>query len=233
MKCQLTPSSELGGAAYTVSFDSETSQYQVQLTTQTLDKDEENLETDLVDFLGGLQNLLKDEIKKLCLQSVHKHGNQIFRGHGRFCKKPWRDWALIDWGAEGRFPSKIWGFLNLTGLSERTCYQYGGINVKKGIYAVIENAIWVEDENEVQLSEIFVAIRLEVTLIENNEVVKQKFYLADVEAIVAPLAIIPDLGGPPNVYLMVKDCETWRLDFIWFLESDINLEEEISDIDSI
>ena len=59
--------SELGGAAYTVSLDSETSQYQVQLTTQTLDKDEEKLKMDLVDFLGGLQNLLKDEIKKLHL----------------------------------------------------------------------------------------------------------------------------------------------------------------------
>ena len=49
-----------------------------------------------------------------------------------------------------------------------------------------------------------------------------RFYLADVEAIVCPLAVIPDIGGPANCYFLVKDRDTWRQDFIRFLEgSDV------------
>ena len=54
------------------------------------------------------------------------------------------------------------------------------------------------------------------------------FFLADVEAIVKPLAVIPDIGGPPNAYFWVKDQESWWQDFTEFLEKDLNLEEEIS-----
>ena len=59
-------------------------------------------------------------------------------------------------------------------------------------------------------------------------VTKLMFFLADVEAIVKPLAVIPDIGGLPNAYFWVKDRESWRQDFTEFLEKDLNLEEEIS-----
>jgi len=40
-------------------------------------------------------------------------------------------------------------------------------------------------------------------------VTKLTFFLADVEAIVRPLAVIPDIGGLPNAYFWVKDQESW------------------------
>ena len=55
-----------------------------------------------------------------------------------------------------------------------------------------------------------------------------KFYLADVEAIVSPIAVIPDIGGNPNDYFIIKDRETWRMDFISFLENFGNLDDYVS-----
>ena len=40
-----------------------------------------------------------------------------------------------------------------------------------------------------------------------------KFYLAEVEevkAFTAPLTVIPDIGGDPNAYFVVKNCDVWR-----------------------
>ena len=78
------------------------------------------------------------------------------------------------------------------------------------------------------MSEIFVPITKEVKALTNNTVSHMKFYLADVEAIVDPIAVIPDIGGNPNDYFMIKDRETWRTDFISFLENFGNLEDCVS-----
>ena len=48
------------------------------------------------------------------------------------------------------------------------------------------------------------------------------------EAIVKPIAVIPDIGGPPNAYFVLKDRETWRTDFMEFLERPLALEAEIT-----
>ena len=52
------------------------------------------------------------------------------------------------------------------------------------------------------------------------------------EAIVEPTAVIPDIGGPPNRYFFIKGRDTWRDDFINFLEKDLDIDEEISDDES-
>ena len=142
------------------------------------------MEDDLANFLFGLQNLIKDKIPTLKMYSVHTRGDQIFRGHGYFCGKPWQDWALIDWGLDGKLPAKIWGFLDLSALSVYNCPSYGGILLKPGTYAVIESAVWVEDKELTSLLEVFIPIMLDVALITNNQVTKQNFFQADVEAMV-------------------------------------------------
>ena len=66
-----------------------------------------------------------------------------------------------------------------------------------------------------------------------------KFYLADVEAFVAPLTVIPDIGGETNAYFMVRNRTCWREDFESWLETPKNEntftmsddEESDSDID--
>ena len=60
------------------------------------------------------------------------------------------------------------------------------------------------------------------------------FFLADVEAIVRPIAVIPDMGGCTNDYFLMKDREKWQEDFIDFLEKDLDIQaDEISDNDAI
>ena len=100
------------------------------------------------------------------------------------------------------------------------------------MYAVVENALFVEDEEEKELSEIFVPISKEVAGLTGNMVSHMQLYLADVEAIIKPIAVIPDIGGPPNRYFFIKDREQWKLDFITFLERPKDIEEEISDYES-
>ena len=104
------------------------------------------MEDDLANFLFGLQNLIKDKIPTLKMDSVHTKGDQIFCGHGSFHGKPWQDWALIYWGLDRKLPAKIWGFIDLSALSIYNCHSYGGILLKPGTYAVIESAVWVEDK---------------------------------------------------------------------------------------
>ena len=194
---------------YSISLDNEIHKYQLNLVNKASNNEEEKIENDLGTVLFGLQNLLKDKIPTLKMYSVHTRGDQIVHGHGYFCGKLWQDWALIDWGIDGKLPAKIWGFLDLSALSVYNCPSYGGILLKPGTYAVIESAVWVEDEELMSLSEVFIPIMLDVALITNNQVTKQTIFLADVEAIVEPIAVIPDIGGPPNSYFRVKECKQW------------------------
>ena len=94
---------------------------------------------------------------------------------------------------------------------------------------MVENATWVEDKIQRDLSEIFVPLLKEVGDSRNNLAVNLKFYLADVEAIVRPIAVIPDLDGVSNGYFYVKDRDTWRKEFEDFLEEYIDINTEIPD----
>ena len=54
-----------------------------------------------------------------------------------------------------------------------------------------------------------------------GNVTKLTFYLADVEAFVEPIAVVPDIGGPPNAYFVCKNRAKWREDFVeWLREED-------------
>jgi hypothetical protein len=107
--------------------------------------------------------------------------------------------------------------------------MFKGMNLEQSIYAVVESATFDDNKQSIALSEIFVPITKEIGGLTNNAVSQLKFYLADVEAIVQAIAVIPDIGGPPNAYFLVKDRETWRTDFMAFLERPLDLDAEISD----
>ena len=51
-----------------------------------------------------------------------------------------------------------------------------------------------------------------------NNVSHLTFYLASTEAFVKPVAIIPDIGGQPNSYFMLKPRASWREMFESWLE---------------
>jgi hypothetical protein len=132
----------------------------------------------------------------------------------------WRDWALVDWGDHGRLPCKVWGFVDLFHLPQQNGIKYGGLDgIPPALYAIVECASYIEAENEVERSEIFVPILKEVRQMRQGRVTKLKFYLADVEAFVEPMAVIPDIGGPANGYFAVKSRAEWRKDFVRWLRS--------------
>ena len=54
-----------------------------------------------------------------------------------------------------------------------------------------------------------------------------KFYFADVEAFVRPVAVIPDIGGPPNAYFVLKERSKWKSDFAQWLREPHNLDQMI------
>ena len=118
---------------------------------------------------------------------------------------------LVDWGDEGVLPCHVWCFVDLTRLDSGTkSLQFGGANLKKNVYAVVETTSYDENEEEIAMSDIFIPLHLDVEeLDEDGNVVARQFYLADVEAIVGPCAVIPNIGGDKTSYLQVKKREEW------------------------
>lgn len=191
---------------------------------------EEKMEKGLLSFVWELQKLVKDHVPKICMHSKHKRKGQIFRGQANFRGEVWRDWAIIDWGADGQLPNQIWGFIDLTALPSNTGLRYADIKLEPAIYAIVQSASYVRDNEETDMSEIFVPLIKETPGLNTDGVALLKFYLADVEAIVKPIAVVPDIGGSPNAYLLIKERNDWRNDFVKFLESpDQEIRDEITE----
>lgn len=107
------------------------------------------------------------------------------------------------------------------------------------VYAIVESASYSSDQAAIDMSDIFVPVTKEVGNVQDGTVTQLKFYLAEVEAFVAPMVVIPDIGGAPNAYFYVKNRMCWREDFEDWLETPANEstftmsedEESDSDID--
>ncbi len=180
------------------------------------------LETELIEFVVSLSEKLGNLCpKNLVIRTLHKRNGVLFHANAKLQGSLWRDWAIVDWGDDGELPNRIWGFLDLSVLPPNSGLSHGGIdNIQPGIYAIVESAAYIEDEKEINRSNIFVPVRKEVDVMEHGNVVRAKLYLADVEAIVAPVSVIPDIGGLPHDYFVVKNASQWRDNFIDWLESD-------------
>jgi hypothetical protein len=220
----------IGGTSYYVTVNNETGTFDIQTPNKTPGVNEEVLEVDLLKFLWDLQECVREYLPSVPLRTIHKRHDTLFRGQALFRGGVWRDWALIDWGIDTHLPAKMYGFVDLRELPSRPSLYFADIRLKPGIYAVVESASYNPDAEEQAMSELFIPITKEVGAMLGPTVWSLKFYLADVEAIVKPLAVIPDLGGPPNNYFIIKDRATWREDFIAFLEEDLDVETAIQDV---
>ena len=124
---------------------------------------------------------------------------------------------LVDWGRDyGVLPAHIWCFVNLTSFDSGTeTIEFGGIDLKSGVYAVVECGNYVEDPDIVGASQLFIPVTLEVKKIhprdpETKKVpIDRRFYLADCEAFHGVCSVIPDLGGKANAYFQVKPRREW------------------------
>jgi hypothetical protein len=174
----------------------------------------------LCDFLWKLQEAIIDVVPEMPIFAEHSRNGVIFRGHPNYRGKgTWRDWAMVKWN-EGQYPAQIWCFVDLTGFPTGKTVQVGDIVVEKGIYAVVESA--TVDVDSEAISDIWIPITTVVKRMSaGGEVMEKKFYLADVEAFVSPLCVMPNIGAKPNCrYLMMKPREKWADDFIQWLRMD-------------
>ena len=195
--------------------------------------------SEVVVFLNELQRKVIANIPDLYLPvlTAHKRGDTMFRGHPNFrCEGPWKDWALVDWGAgEGTLLSHIWCFVSLSQMpigNQRI--QHGGITLKDGVYAVVEVAQYDTNTQEQTKSDLFTPLLLETKGIDSDgDVVGRRFFLADTSAIVGPCCVIPDIGGPTNAYFQVKNRTQWSKEFISWLKQPHQADGmEYSDEDS-
>jgi hypothetical protein len=196
------------------------------------------LDTDLIEFLLGLQDIFQTNglTEPLAIFTKHRRNNQIFRGHPNFRGKgPWRDWVWVDWGTGwGRLPSHIWCFVVIKNIpGGKKSLHYGGITLKKGTYAVVETSELEENEQELGRSDLMVPIRKDIDLNEDGSVAVRRFYLADTEAFSDPCCTIPDIGGPPNRYFVVKPRNQWATEFVRWVRDEHHLDsmDVLEDVD--
>ena len=167
----------------------------------------------LVKFLLGVQDQLQEHVGELCIKTEHKRSHQIFRAHPFYREKPWYDWAIFDWAAWGKLPGHIACFIDLNGLQGQVRLR-DGIRVYSGIFAVVESANYVQDAEENDLSELFLPISKDHEN-DSHGNWKSVYYLADVESIVDPCLVVPDIGNKDiGAYFVVQSRKNWEKLFI-------------------
>ena len=95
----------------------------------------------------------------------------------------------------------------------------GTSGIGKGKCAIVECATVDTDEEEQNKSELFVSLTKIVGGFTDEFVSRRKFFFADVEAIVRPIAVVPNFGAENNKHSLIKERETWRNDFVSWLEA--------------
>jgi hypothetical protein len=173
------------------------------------------------------------------IRSEHKRNGQIFRGHPNFRNKGmWNDWAIFDWARNGgKLPGEIWCFVDFSDLPIACHFKFGENYVERGVYAVIESAVYEDQQPDYQVEDIasgerksdfFRAIRKEL-----GPIGRPKFYLANVESIVDTACVIPDIGSDCCVrYFLVTPRREWSDHFIrWLNDTHKQDNEEMRDDD--
>jgi hypothetical protein len=122
---------------------------------------------ELLKFLYQLQNKL--HVTRLDIRGQHKRGNVIFRGAPNYREKPWRDWALFDWGENILLPGQIWCFVVIDSIpGGGNPVIHGAVQVENATYAVVECAYPDERRSEKIKSDLFLPMNKEVLQMLNE-----------------------------------------------------------------
>ena len=232
----------ISGTRIKVSVEPETGEGQFEFPGSKMAKANVKWEKSIIHFLLGLQTKcygkLPGDFIDIGTEHIRGVGN-IFRAHPNYRGKgAWNDWALFDWADDGgELPGEIWCFIDLRELMEPIMVEGldGEYEVGAGVYAVIESSSYQPRELQVFSSGLFTSIVKEVAISRNGKTLKRQFYLADVESIVSPLIVVPDIGNShgDNYYFEVTPRTKWAEDFAAWLEVDDEEEiEEDSDTDA-
>ena len=221
----------VGGVKYYVKFSEELQKNVGVLKTKKKGNQEMIIEQDILNYVINLQSAVVQFIPKLFVHSIYNRDEYIFRASSNFMKNAWQDWAVFDWGDEGQLPCHIMGFLDLASLPANFSFDFAGIDcITRGIYAIVETSTHHQDEASLKISELFIPIKKKIGGYTGNFVSHRIFLLADCNAIVSPIAVVPNIGGGQNEYFEVKPRAKWREDFISWLESPMREEDlDLSD----
>ena len=201
-----------------------------QMRTRSKFAKETRWNQELVDFLWALEVKVSERLPNFSLpiNTCHKRDDQIFRGHPNFRGRgPWKDWAWVNWGGEGRLPCHIWCFVTLNDLpTGGGRIDHGGIQLKNSVYAVVECTTLETDKVELGRSDLMMPIVKDGVLFDDaGFVTKRTFFLADTQAFHGPCCVIPDIGGPKNRYFVVKPRSEWAGDFTQWLMDPHHLDQ--------
>ena len=227
----------LGGQKLRIYYDETTGEFGAYVKSRG-EKKVIKMEQQLVRFFGQLQVKVQNYCDFITIYSTYRRENLIFRASTDFMSKAWRDWAIIDWEEDERpLPCHIMGFVDLSELPDNFSAKIGGSGlIYTGIFAIVEATKEVDEGEDAVRSDLFVPYEKIVGGFTGKFVSHNKYYLADVEAIVGPAVVIPDVGGPTNRYLHLKDRSKWKREFEKWLEQPGHLDvvyssDEESDAD--
>jgi hypothetical protein len=129
---------------------------------------------------------------------------------------------MIKWEG-GLLPAQILGYIDLTFMATgMSVVLRNRKTVEKGVYAVIESANYVSNEDlgkDPITTDIFMEIILETEqLSPGGDVLLRRFYLVDVEAFEKHIVVIPNIGAIPKCrFLLMTPKAEWSDQFIWFI----------------
>ncbi|NJL56628.1 hypothetical protein HC928_16790 [bacterium] len=209
-----------GGMVMRVFWNEDTQESAFRVLSRMKNRDKVTINSELIDFLWSVQKAVGNIIPEMPILAEHRRNGIMFRGHPNYRGKGiWRDWVMVRW-QEGDFPAQIWCFVDLTNIPDGDAVQVGDLKVDKGMYAVVECT--TVDVNDEAISDLWIPITTVVNRLSNRgEVLERKYYLADVEAFVGPLCVIPNIGAKPSCkYLMMKSRDKWADDFIQWIRMD-------------
>jgi len=181
-------------------------------------RDKFQLGKDLEAFLADLSDVVVAGTEassiSIDLFTEHKRFDQIYRGSPHYRGKPWRDWAMINWGNYLIQPGQIWIFANLQNIPEDSFHDQGN-------YAIIESSDPNPDVEERRLSQILQPFLKETKTNSDGRPNKRRFYLVPVSFIHSPICMISDHGNPNQwAHLKLAPKSEWSKMFSNWLEQE-------------
>ena len=124
---------------------------------------------------------------------------------------------MLDWGKDqGQLPGEIWCFVEFADRDEDFGGEFEGSIYSNNTYAVVESSQPCENLTEdhdglINPGLMFSPFAKEIGKFDaDGQVERRKFYLADVDSIVRPLCVIPDVGNEDRArYLVIKPRREW------------------------
>ena len=198
------------------------------------------------EVLALLRKTVKEDydgdLSSFDLYTEHRRGEELeilFRGSPRFLGRPWRDWAMVDWGDGMESPVQIYCFVDLgasaVGLDPDKIYGTGAHAVKgghRGVFMVVESADRMSPREDTcgSKSTFFIPYEKEfaTTTSEDGEILvlcqpdgtpRRKLYMIPVDSITEPICMIPDVGHKKRgAYLYLKPRREWANEFgVWLM----------------